>query len=169
MKVWHCLSNLIFSGLKPKRKWVRWKSCNTTLLLHISCYVLSIEFVGEGTDLFEIIASHTKIKSNKDGEKGRQSIHPQGLLPQIHEMTCKRLAQVIRLELKASLSLLLMTWTLHAGSVKGRKENYITICTNTHAPINLNSNYLCWMRKLLHTFYNISELTSVFNVLLGGK
>lgn len=85
----------------------------------------------EGTDLFEIIASHTKIKSNKDGEKGRESIHPQGLLPQIQELTWKMLAQVIRLELKASLSLLLMTWTLHAGSVKGRKENYITICTNT--------------------------------------
>lgn len=35
-------------------------------------------------------------------------------------------------ELKASLGLLLLTWTLQAGSVKSRKANEITICTNTH-------------------------------------
>lgn len=102
-------------------------------------YLISSLWAREQIYLITLL-SRQKIESNKGGKKGRELIPPQCLLPQIQELTWKRSAQVIRLELKASLSLLLMTWTLHAGSVKGRKENHITICTNTHTLVNLNLN-----------------------------
>lgn len=142
-------SHFLWSEISTsKRQWARRNSCNTTWLL-LELFT-SYCICGEREEIYlrTLLPGQQVIKMVRKGGNWptlsvccpKSKNHHCQLLQSrnVQELAWKRrVCQKVyqnwpthSLELKASLNLLLMTWTLPAGSVKGRKVNYITVCTN---------------------------------------